>query len=601
MGLSNIFSRKPSAEDLFGEAEQCYRNKDYATAVKLYGQAYALDPDVGDFVSYSMCLHEGRGTGKDDKRFFEVTRHEAMKRESKYAANNLANCYYQGVGCAKDESEAVTWFNNARCMGHLGATLSLAFIYHRRGADDHTAQYMCYACLEECVRCGYGKSAELMAQWFGPLTAEEQQGLSVADIYRRGRHWLDGTGGCTPCRPLAERWIRCAVERGCTEAYGAMADCIEQTDRYAERNMWLMKGADMGNVDCMVKLARNIHEGVGWPQDEAGARRFLLMACEAGSGEARRLYDDWFPTPEAAAACEEAFLKEIEDYEMALDADDTDRARTIIERLRSERGRHGDFELVLHACFCADYFSDSHSDSMHRAHDLLMCLNDDYDIPDNCRETAERHLSVLFEDFYDEYETLGVGTFCKAHERAWYGRRAYHYYSAMAARGNIYSMYTMAVYLLDHLDIVARDVPRAVGLLLRAKDHYPHALYKLGCIYMVKEYGFCDSEKALPYFKEFVDNSTTFGETECFACYYLGCAYLLRKTFADDIMAWNYVSRAYNSGLGDSDLVALYGYMLALGKGCTGHYDKGLALVCQAHNDGSDIAYDLMVELGATD
>ena len=602
MGLFSIFRPRASAEDLFSEAEQLYRKKDYATAVKLYEQAYALNPDVGDFLPLSLCLYEGRGTAKDDVRFFEVTRHEAMKRESAHAVNNLGNCYYKGVGCEKDEREAVTWFETARAMGHLGATLTLAFIYHRRGADDKGAQFMCYTCLTECVKRGYGKADELMAQWFGPLTEEERQGLSTDDIYRRGRHWLDGTGGCTRCLPLAERWIRCAAERGCVGAYGAMAECLDDIDKAAERNMWLMRGANMGDAVCQRRLAVNLHNGTGWPKDDEGARCFLLMACDSGDSEARRLYADWFPSSEVAAAREEAFRRDVEEFETALDADDEQRARTIIKRLYAARGRHGSFEKALYAFFCVNCGASEGDDEvacMRVAHALVVFIDDDF--PADYRNKAELYLASTFRRLYDDYEEVGVKEFNCSHERAWYGQRAYHYYSALAARGSECGMYEVANYLLNNPDIVEQDVPRAVSLLLRVKDHYPHALYKLGCVYMVKEYGYNDAEKALPYFKEFVDTSATFGETECFACYYLGCAYLLRNTFADDIMAWNYVSRAYNSGLGDSDLMALYGYMFALSKGCDGHYDKGLALVCQAHNDGSDIAYDFMVELGVTD
>lgn len=601
MGLFSIFRPRASAEDLFGEAEQFYRKKDYAAAVKLYEQAYALDPDVGDFVPLSLCLYEGRGTAKDDARFFEVTRHEAMKRESAHAVNNLGNCYYKGVGCARDEREAVTWFEAARAMGHLGATLTLAYIYHRRGAGDKGAQFMCYTCLAECEKHGYGKAGELMAQWFGPLTEEERQGLSADDICRRGRQWLDGTGGCTPCRPLAERWIRWAAERGCTEAYGAMAECLDGYGKAAERNMWLMRGADMGDAVCQRRLAVNLHNGTGWPKDDEGARRFLLMACEAGDSEARRLYDDWFPTPEAAKAREEAFRRDVESYEAALGDGDVARARTIIERLYAARGRHGSLETALYACFLAEHGGrdgDSRAAAMRSAHGLLVCMDDD--IPDGYRPTAERHLSGTFRKLYDEYGKLGVGTFAGAHGRAWYGRRAYRYYSSRAVCGNAFSMYMTAVYLLDHPDIVARDVARAVGLLRRAKDSYRPALYKLGVVYTVGEYGCCDQEKALPCFKEFVDTATALNKSERAACFYMGTIYMDHNTPTDDALAWKYVSRAFKAGPANPDQKAIYGYMMAKGIGCAWQFEEGLSWVAQGYTEGSTLALDFFNNLGVS-
>ena len=43
MGFFDFLKPDVSAEDLYREAEQCFKSKDYATAVKLFEQAYGGD------------------------------------------------------------------------------------------------------------------------------------------------------------------------------------------------------------------------------------------------------------------------------------------------------------------------------------------------------------------------------------------------------------------------------------------------------------------------------------------------------------------------------------------------------------------------------
>ena len=67
MGFFDFLKPDVSAEDLYREAEQCFKSKDYATAVKLFEQAWDKDPDVGDFLSLSACPAD-RSTPRDFPR-----------------------------------------------------------------------------------------------------------------------------------------------------------------------------------------------------------------------------------------------------------------------------------------------------------------------------------------------------------------------------------------------------------------------------------------------------------------------------------------------------------------------------------------------------
>ena len=303
MAFFDFLRPQASAEDLYAEATQRFDRKDYATAVKLYEQAYAKDPDAGHYTQLVMCYINGWGTDKNPERCFEVTRHNTEHRRDPVALYNMGVMYENGFGCQADLEAAIKWYEEAGRQGYKNAPLALAKVYHRTALTDMKAQYRCYTKLMEAAGKNIADAKMLMDRWFGPLSEQETHGMTTSDIYNRGCDWLNGEGGYDKCIDIAMRWFRCAAERGHAGAWCNLGFCLVQKEQYADGNAAYLKGANLGSTTAMCNLGMNLHHGCGWPKDDEGARRFLLMARDAGDEGAMELYYKCFPEERVAVEC----------------------------------------------------------------------------------------------------------------------------------------------------------------------------------------------------------------------------------------------------------------------------------------------------------
>ena len=297
MGIFDFLKPDVSAEDLYREAEQCFKSKDYATAVKLFEQAWDKDPDVGDFLSLSACYYYEWGTSKNETRCHELAFHGALKGNAQ-SMNNLAFFINTGYGCTMDKPKARKWFEKAVEKGNRDAKFTLACILHADAKDDPTLLDRCYRLMKECADNGRKEAQENMDKWFGPVTEDEWKGLTTVGMANRGYNWMVGQDGFEKNEVLAMRCLKAAAARGNAAAYCNIGWLLDQEGKHSEANEAYFKSANLGNTTAMINLARSLYNGWGWPKDDNGSRRYLQMAHEAGDKRAMMRMAEFFPADE---------------------------------------------------------------------------------------------------------------------------------------------------------------------------------------------------------------------------------------------------------------------------------------------------------------
>lgn len=302
MGLFDFLKRETESDHdaairLYDVATKEYSAKRYAAAVALYEQAWSKDPDVNTFFNLSVCYYFEWGTTKNEVRCFELTRHAALKGNSQ-AMNNLGFFYNTGYGCTEDKAEGRKWIEKSAKLLNLSACRTLAHIYHDESETNPPVLHDCYTQLKICADKNYNDTQQLMADWFGPVKEEEWKGMSTIDMSNRGYDWMTGGNGFTKNLELAKRCLRAAADRGDGAACCNLGWCYDQEGKSDKANEVYLKGANLNCTTAMLNLARNLHNGRGWPKDDSGARLYLKMAHDAGDKRAAERLAEFFPEDE---------------------------------------------------------------------------------------------------------------------------------------------------------------------------------------------------------------------------------------------------------------------------------------------------------------
>jgi TPR repeat protein len=115
------------------DAFDAYRQKDYATAMRLY-QLLAAQGDNRAQIYLGVMYAEGRGVKQD---FSEAFKWFQLAAAHSQAQVSLGHLYAQGLGVAQDYSEANRWYRlaaaqkNAEAQYSLGLAYKHAFGFHR--------------------------------------------------------------------------------------------------------------------------------------------------------------------------------------------------------------------------------------------------------------------------------------------------------------------------------------------------------------------------------------------------------------------------------------------------------------------------------------
>ena len=176
----------------------------------------------------------------------------------------LAKAYHLGEGVAKDEAEAVQWWEKAAEHGDPSAEINLGFAY-RLGA-------------------GVPKNYAAALRWYTKAadqgSAEGQSNL--AGLYHLGE-------GVPQDDAAAVRWWKKAAEQGDVTAQGNLGTAYGLgtgvTKDEVESVRWHTKAAENGNPASQFSLGMFYLQGAGVPKDEAEGVKWLRKSAEQGNAD----------------------------------------------------------------------------------------------------------------------------------------------------------------------------------------------------------------------------------------------------------------------------------------------------------------------------
>ena len=174
----------------------------------------------------------------------------------------LGRMYATGVGVARDEAEAVSWYRKGAAAGNLSAMTALA-----RGAA-------------RGARRGQGP-----ARGRAPAAGGGRQGQSRGDVPPRRRCWSTARSSprmrprrcaCSRRRPRPATCRRCWNSACCTTGGGATADPIKAA-------LWYKRAADLGSSAGMVNLGFMHQLGKGVEKNDITAVGLYRRAAAEGN------------------------------------------------------------------------------------------------------------------------------------------------------------------------------------------------------------------------------------------------------------------------------------------------------------------------------
>ena len=302
MGLLDFLKRGSEdvgmeAKMVYDEAEQLYKAGNYDDAVRLYEKAWSKYPDVGDFYGLLACYIHGNDASGNERRCCELACHGAEKGNSQ-SMYRYALFLDTGHGCAEDKAESRHWLEKSTEQGNPDAAYALASLLYDEVKTNPLLLDRCYRLTKVYADRGHEGAKRRLDEWFGPIRDDEWQGFTTARMAQRGYNWLCGKDGFQQNLALAMRCLRAAAERGDAAARSNLGWCFEKQGDYASANDCYILSASQGCTTAMLNIATNLHKGLGAPKDDAGARRYLRMAHDAGDERAKKRMAQYFPEDE---------------------------------------------------------------------------------------------------------------------------------------------------------------------------------------------------------------------------------------------------------------------------------------------------------------
>lgn len=215
---------------------------------------------------YKITPADKRNINLADKAFKSCDRVTALKYYLKAAKNGnddaMVDCgriYFEGIfGVEKDIDKALEWFHKAGELGNSAALNNIGYIYNTLENNNEALIW-------------YEKAANL-----GDVVSM----LNLSNSYRRdfnnkkkAREWLRKAESLTDTysiRKVADYYFqedvikthidraislyRKAIKMGDLQAYKELGNVYFQLEEYDEAHCIYQKGANAGNVECMVNL-----------------------------------------------------------------------------------------------------------------------------------------------------------------------------------------------------------------------------------------------------------------------------------------------------------------------------------------------------------
>lgn len=199
----------------------------------------------------------------EDLNFEEIQK--SAEQGDADAQYHLGNCYWQGRGTAKDETNAVNWYRKAAEQGNASAQYNLGYCYSQgKGtAKDDTKAFNWYT-----------KAAEQ-----GDADAQCRLGL----CYSQGK-------GTAKDETKAVNWYKKSAEQGVANAQSNLGYCYRQGKGTAKDETkafeWYLKAAEQGNVDAQRYIGNCYANGRGVVHDRIKAFEWFKRAAEQNDKDA---------------------------------------------------------------------------------------------------------------------------------------------------------------------------------------------------------------------------------------------------------------------------------------------------------------------------
>ncbi|HET8774728.1 MAG TPA: hypothetical protein VFP80_13080 [Thermoanaerobaculia bacterium] len=287
--------------------------------------------------------HLGNLQRKDNPAEALQSHRKAAEAGERYAMENLARAYYEGIGTAKDLPQAAEWFRKAAERGSAEAMLTYGYMLsHGEGvAQDLGAAFAMYLAsaragntaamfnIGEYYKNGKGvaKSPAAARFWYlrAAMNGETDAEAKVAELADAEPHsdeaaaLLEQTGRMRmAARTNAELEVAKgkafpltlqAAELGHLPAIAEMASAYQrgegvERDPVKARD-WLLIAAEMGHDSSQTILAQYMLDGIGGPRNTQGARFWFEKSALSGNSLAMsflaRIYDGNYGLPPNAA------------------------------------------------------------------------------------------------------------------------------------------------------------------------------------------------------------------------------------------------------------------------------------------------------------
>jgi TPR repeat protein len=155
-------------------------------------------------IALAFCLAYGKEITQDKARSFQLHHESAMRGHPagscKHAAltgisgqNATGYCYEQGLGVARDTSQAFYWFSKAAEQNHFGATRNLALCF-KKGLGVHADKKLAFEMLVSCASRGDPAACVNLGYCYKNGEGVEQNFQESIRMFRCASHKRDAYG-----------------------------------------------------------------------------------------------------------------------------------------------------------------------------------------------------------------------------------------------------------------------------------------------------------------------------------------------------------------------------------------------------------------------
>ena len=218
-----------------------------------------------------------------EKKYEEAVKwyQEADKSFHSEAAYKLGRCYKLGLGVARDDDKARSYYVNAAFRDHPDACYELGGIYSRlqeksgKGylADSYKEQSISYY---QKAFNGYKEEVE---------NGNKEAMLKLAECYRFGH-------GTPLDKGEAVKWYRKASDLSDYSAMFSLGECYERGEgvpvNTEEAAKWFKKAAINGLINAQYKMGLFYEEGKGVPKNKEEAKKWYSKAAEKGHNASKQ-------------------------------------------------------------------------------------------------------------------------------------------------------------------------------------------------------------------------------------------------------------------------------------------------------------------------